>query len=457
MEVSGETSLRVVLERETHAFTVVTEPSGAEVRLLDVAAGYRPGMALPPDTYRIRVSASGWKPRVVAVEHGRSATRHRVHLEKLPPSPEEVERELGLGHSDRVLVQHGLASLGFDPGLVDGVFGPGTRAVIRSYQRTKGLAETGYLTREVFEALAALGKEAQADDEAFARAKRLHTPASYQAYLERGGRHEAAARALLAEVSKPKWEHGQKFRDCAQCPELVVVPAGSYEMGSPPGEGGRDDDEGPVHRVTISEPFAVGLYEVTFGEWDACHRGGGCSRNPSDFGWGRGNRPVVAVSWEDAKEYIRWLSGKTGEDYRLLSESEWEYVARAGTTGPFHYGSTVSPEQANYDGNYAYGGGRKGRYRERTEPVGSFSPNAFGLHDVHGNVEEWVEDCWHGSYEGAPADGSAWTSGGDCGARVLRGGSWLSEPRFLRSAYRLWYTTDFRYFSVGFRVSRTLD
>ena len=222
----------MVLERETHAFTVVTEPSGAEVRLLDVAAGYRPGMALPPDTYRIRVSASGWEPRVVTVEHGRSATRQVVRLERVPPSPEEVERELGLGHSDRVLVQHGLASLGFDPGLVDGVFGPGTRAVIRSYQRTKGLAETGYLTREVFEALAALGKEAQA--------------------RRRSGRRAQEVPGL----SKP---------DGVRNVRMVVVRAGSYEMGSPPGENrGRDDDEGPVHRVTISAPFAVGVYEVTF-------------------------------------------------------------------------------------------------------------------------------------------------------------------------------------------------
>ena len=147
VEVSGDKSLRVVLERETHAFTVIAEPSGAEVRLLDVAAGYRPGMALPPGRYRVRVSASGWRSRVVTVEHERSATRHVVRLERVPPSPEEVERGLGLGHSDRVLVQHGLASLGFDTGLVDGVFGPRTRAVIRSYQRTKGFPETGYLTR----------------------------------------------------------------------------------------------------------------------------------------------------------------------------------------------------------------------------------------------------------------------------------------------------------------------
>ena len=437
VEVSGESSLRVVLERDAYAFTVVTEPSRAEVRLLDVAAGYRPGMALPPGTYRVRVSASGWEPRLETVEHGRFATRHVVRLERLPPDPGEEERSLGMRRSDRVLVQHGLASLGFDAGPVDGVFGPRTRDVIRSYQRTKGFAETGYLTREVFEGLAALGKEV---------------------------------------VSKPKWKIGEKFRDCAGCPEMVVVPSGSFDMGSPPGEEGRYDDEGPVHRVTTSAPFAVGVYEVTRGEWSRFvartgYTPGGSCRTYESGEWenrtGRGWRnpgfsqseghPVVCVNWEDARAYVDWLSAETGSEYRLLSESEWEYVARGGTTGPFHYGSTITPEQANYDGRDTYGGVGKGRYRKRTVPVGSFRSNSVGLHEVHGNVWEWVEDCWHDSYEGAPSDGSAWASGGDCGKRVLRGGSWLIGPSFLRSAYRLRLSPGFRLSYVGFRVSRTLE
>ena len=228
-------------------------------------------------------------------------------------------------------------------------------------------------------------------------------------------------------------------------------------MGSPPWEKGRDDYEGPVHPVTISEPFAVGVYEVTFREWDACRRSGGCSHRPDDRGWGRGNRPVINVSWNDAKEYVRWLSGRTGEEYRLLSEAEWEYAARAGTTGPFHFGATISPDQANYAANIAYGAGRKGRYRKQTVPVGSFPANDFGLLEVHGNVREWVEDCWHDSYRGAPSDGNAWTSGGDCGFRVLRGGSWYYAPRFLRSAIRGRDASGIRSGFVGFRVSRTLD
>ena len=251
---------------------------------------------------------------------------------------------------------------------------------------------------------------------------------------------------------------GERFSDCSVCPEMVVVPAGSFLMGSPISEKRRDDDEGPVHRVTIPQPFAVGRYEVTFDQWDACVSEGECSHVPHDAGWGRGNRPVINVSWHDAGEYVDWLSDKTGKRYRLLSEAEWEYAARAGTRGPFHFGETISTEQANYNGTRGLDGSfAGGLYRERTVSVGSFPGNAFGLHDVHGNVWEWVEDCWHGSYHGAPSDGSAWTLGGDCDIRVLRGGSWVSfTPRLLRSANRLWYDSGVRSYSYGFRVARTL-
>ena len=163
---------------------------------------------------------------------------------------------------------------------------------------------------------------------------------------------------------------------------------------------------------------------------------------------------MINVSWEDARAYAGWLSRETGASYRLPSEAEWEYAARAGTTTPFHTGTTISTNQANY-GNLAYGSGRRGTYRERTTPVGTFAPNAFGLHDVHGNVWEWTEDCWHENYRGAPADGSPWL-GGDCGRRVSRGGSWLNNPRILRSAVRNRHITDTRLTYAGFRVARAL-
>ena len=248
---------------------------------------------------------------------------------------------------------------------------------------------------------------------------------------------------------------GTKFRDCAECPELVVVASGSFEMGSPSGEAGRGGDEGPVHRVTFERPLAVGVYEVTFGEWDACVSDKGCGEyRPDDKGWGRGCRPVINVSWDDAQAYVGWLSRKTGQKYRLLSESEWEYVARAGTTGPFHTGSTISAGRANYNGNLTYGSGRKGQYRKKTIPVGSFPANGFGLHDVHGNVWEWVEDCYSDGYVGAPVDGSAWEW--NCDRRVLRGGSWDDDPVGLRSADRFRRGTGDRLSFLGFRIARTL-
>ena len=239
-------------------------------------------------------------------------------------------------------------------------------------------------------------------------------------------------------------EVGERFRDCAECPEVVVVPAGSFLMGSPATEEGRDKDEGPVHRVWIAAPFAVGVYEVTFAEWDACETSGGCGHSPDDNGWGRGRRPVMNVSWVDAKAYVRWLSSRTGKRYRLPSESESEYAARAWTQTPFHTGETISTEQANY-----------GRVRGQTVPVGTFGANEWGLYDVHGNVWEWTEDCWNGSYTGAPPDGSAWQSG-HCWQRVLRGGSWYSRPSDLRAANRNRSTSGVRNYVNGFRVARTL-
>ena len=238
------------------------------------------------------------------------------------------------------------------------------------------------------------------------------------------------------------------FRDCAKCPEMVVVPAGSFRMGLPEWLQDRDSDEGPVHEVTIAESFAVGVYEVTFDEWDACRRGGGCSHHPDDEGWGRGRRPVIDVSWEDAQEYVRWLSRETGKRYRLLSASVWEYVARAGTTTEFWWGNEIGRNRANCDGC----GSRWDNVQ--TAPVGSFSANGFGLHDVHGNVSEWVEDCSH-DLVGAPKDGSAWTSGGDCEYRLARGGSWASDPMYLPVYVRIEEYLEERTTRFGFRVAQT--
>ena len=264
------------------------------------------------------------------------------------------------------------------------------------------------------------------------------------------------------------------FRDCPGCPAMVETPPGSFMMGSPATERGRDDDEGPRHRVTIASPFAVGVYEVTFGEWDACVAGGGC-QDVGDEGWGRGTRSVINVSWEDAQGYVRWVSRETGQRYRLLTEAEWEYVARAGTETSRYWGesesvqcryangSDVSRAQSIRERQLLRGDSTRGDADVRCEdgfswtaPVGLYEPNAFGLYDVLGNVWEWTEDCWNETYTGAPVDGRAWRSG-DCSRRVLRGGSWGDAPVNLRSAYRLGSPAGLRYSLIGFRLARTIN
>jgi formylglycine-generating enzyme required for sulfatase activity len=279
---------------------------------------------------------------------------------------------------------------------------------------------------------------------------------------------EDACDGLLVSVAmseKPciKPGSGASFKDCADCPEMVVAPSGSFNMGSPSDEPERESwqkgTESPQHKVTIANPFAVGKFAVTFAEWDACANDGGCGgAKPSDQGWGRGDRPVINVNWNEAKDYIGWLSKKTGKTYRLLSEAEREYVTRAGTATPFWWGRSITPALANYDGSAEpyKGGGSKGEYRHKTLPVKSFKPNPWGLYQVHGNVWEWVEDCWHDSYNGAPSDGSAWTSV-DCSRRVLRGGSWGIDPGILRAARRDWGTPVDRGGDIGFRLARTLN
>jgi formylglycine-generating enzyme required for sulfatase activity len=235
-------------------------------------------------------------------------------------------------------------------------------------------------------------------------------------------------------VYPKRYRPGDTFKDCPDCPEMVVIPPGQFRMGDLSDRG--EDNEKPVHDVTINYSFAVGKFEVTQAQWRAV-----MGSNPSGF---KGDaRPVERVSWDDAKDFVRQLSAKTGQRYRLLSEAEWEYVARAGTTTKYHWG------------NLFYGS--KTADGSETAPVGRYDPNAFGLYDVHGNVWEWTEDCYHDSYYGAPTDGSSWTSGGYCGHRVLRGGSWDDGPRYLRAAIRYKSGTGLRGIFNGFRVARTLS
>lgn len=257
---------------------------------------------------------------------------------------------------------------------------------------------------------------------------------------------------------------GSMIRDCGACPEMVVVPSGRFVMGSPPDEMGRDEDEGPIRTVTIAGPVAIGRYEVTFDEWDACVLDGGCRAVKDDQGWGRGRRPVIHVDLAQAMGYAEWLSGKTGSVYRLLSEAEWEYAARAGSDSARFWGD--SPDGACDFANVAdeRGGAAHAELtvvhdcndaQAETSPAGTFAANAFGLHDMLGNVWELVADCYHSSYQGAPTDGSAWATG-DCSLHVRRGGSWGDSPGDVRSAERGRISPTGRFNSVGFRVAREL-
>ena len=246
----------------------------------------------------------------------------------------------------------------------------------------------------------------------------------------------------------------EQFRDCADCPQMIVVPAGEFTMGSPKLEMHRGAEA--QHRITITAPFAVSKFEITFDEWDACVADGGCGAySPDDENWGRGRRPVTNVSWQDAKAYAAWLSRKTGKTYRLLSEAEWEYAARAGTTTAFSVGEFLTPDQANYDAS-TDGSGPSDVNRQRTMPVGSFLPNPFGLYDMHGNVSEWVEDCWNDEYTGAPTDGSAWLER-NCKGRVVRGGSWEDYDGDLRSAARTGGGADEPLYTDGIRIRGTCE
>jgi len=239
-------------------------------------------------------------------------------------------------------------------------------------------------------------------------------------------------------------------------PEMVTIPAGTFLMGAPDDEEGTYDDERPQRVVTVPQPFALGRCAVTFAQWDTAIAAGAKLPTVSDQDWGRDDRPVINVSWKQARMYCAWLNRRLGLKgaYRLPSEAEWEYACRAETTTPFSFGATISPEQANYDGNFTYGKGRKGEWRQQTLPVGSLPANAWGLHEMHGNVWEWVADAY-GPYPDHPTDARP-LEHSYIEPRVLRGGSWYNIPWLFRSAVRNRDAPGSRSNSIGFRVARTL-
>jgi formylglycine-generating enzyme required for sulfatase activity len=375
------------------------------------------------------------------------------------------------------VVQEALTALGYDTRGTDGVFGANTRRAIIGWQRKKGEEPTGYLTSSQYGKLLAEAEPKLAALESARQKPNQPSPMEHA-------------------TAPQQYQAGEEFRDCSDCPEMVVVPAGSFMMGSSEAE--REwavsqgavqewvDREKPRHPVEIAQLFAVGKYEVTRGQFAAFveatgrNTSKGCGEweysgewkeNASNSwrspGFGQTDRdPVVCVGWDDAKAYVAWLSERTGHQYRLPSEAEWEFAARARTITMRPWGD----DRDNKTG-CAYANGLDLTVKEKfyktdrtmdchdgqlyTAPVGSYSANDFGLRDMIGNAAEWVEDCWHGSYEdGAPKDGSAWTSG-DCDSRVARGGAWLSVPWLFRAACRFRLGTAVRDYGLGFRVART--
>jgi formylglycine-generating enzyme required for sulfatase activity len=391
----------------------------------------------PDDFVRIEIeSALAWDKRVIPVLVGQASMPSADQL----PGP---MKPLARRHAVRLTHER---------------FRADTQALITALQRalqsaddartarTHAPAEAQWQTkdetrRQPDEAGTNKRRVTDADAESRAAKEREHGPPGGAIAVEFGAPAASETRFFMPGAGKTEW-----FKDLAAGPEMVVVPAGSFTMGSSESEDGHDEGEGPQHNVTIARPFAVSRFAVTFEEWDACVANGGHSGyRPFDEGWGRGRRPVINVSWNDAKGYVDWLAKKTGRPYRLLSEAEWEYIARAGSNMRFWWGNSISTGQANYHG-----------HRQGTLAVDSFEPNPWGLWQVHGNVLEWTEDCYCSDYDGAPVDASPRTTCEYPDLRVIRGGSWITHPDGLRSATRWTQAADCRDPTIGFRVARTL-
>lgn len=281
--------------------------------------------------------------------------------------------------------------------------------------------------------------------------------------LEKGGKQKATQTAAIANI--PRVTSGQNFKvfkDCSDCPEMVSLPTGVFTMGANNG----NSSERPVHEVEIVEPFAIGKYEITFEQYAKCVEDEFCQHRPSNEGWGAEDRPVINVSYRDTQVFINWLRDRTGENYRLPTEAEWEYAAKAGSSKPRWWGDNADGacQYANVHDKYSRSSNSiSGSYHRcsdgfaKTAAVGSFRPNPFGLSDMIGNVWEWTAGCWHKNFEGAPDDGSKWEDDGDCSKRVLKGGAWAGPPMMSRATSRIPGGARKRRNTIGFRVARTLD
>ncbi len=397
--------------------------------------------------------------------------------------------------------QEMLAALGYDPGPIDGDMGRRTTAAVIAFQQSKGIPVDGLVSDVLLQHLLGADGPAPATDASLVMWVLIEDSdraADFESFLAQYPNSPMArsARDRLAELRRvavvtpppepepvpPSHRAGETFRDCPACPEMVVVPAGNFQMGSPGGEVGRDDNEGPLHLVSVEQAFAVGKYEITRGEYAAFIRatgrgaGDGCyvnmggvwgkkaSWNWQDPSFSQSNRePVVCVNWSDAKVYSDWLTRQTGFSYRLLNEAEWEYVARAGTQAARYWSGSLDQvcryaNAADLSVNQIYENWVVADCEDgatHTATRGQYIANGFGLYDMLGNVWEWTEDCYHSSYSGAPSRAIAWAGSTGC-SRVLRGGSWVNNPRDIRAANRSGDDASVRYNVIGFRVARTL-
>ncbi|NML60889.1 SUMF1/EgtB/PvdO family nonheme iron enzyme [Massilia sp. RP-1-19] len=332
------------------------------------------------------------------------------------------------------------------------------------------------LREQLRERRAAGMEKARVAEQEQRRVHQAKAAAAYRAEQQRARTENAGVTPPpVADAESSPSEHGilrDAFVDgSGHGPAMVEIAAGRFQMGSPEHERKKAIEAGaqlawleretPQHWVGIEQAFVLGRSAVTVGEWRRFAMAANW-RPHGEVNWASPgfrqaeDHPVVGVSWDDAQKYVRWLSEQTGQHYRLPSEAEWEYACRAGTKTAFSFGDSIDTSRANYDGNYSYGGSPKGVFRQGTTPAGAFAPNRWGLYDMHGNVWEWVQDVVHDNYIGAPADGGAWEEGGDQGRRILRGGSWLYNPRYLRSALRNGYSAVLSNDIVGFRVARAL-
>ena len=461
---AGATEYRIALLRVAQPFTIVVDPAGARVRFLDIEERYRPGMELPAGEYRVEASLEGYETMVEIVRHGSAgATQHRIALLRVAQPFTIVVDPAGARVRFLDIEER------YRPGMELPAGEYRVEASLEGYETmveivrhgSEGATQHRIALRRVAHPFTVVTEPTDARVQILNMAERyrpgMELPAGeyrveaslegYETIVEivgHGSAGETEHRIALA----ARRSAVERFRDCPDCPQMVVVPAGRFRMGCVSGQGCFAVEK-PVRQVRIRRPFALSAREVTFSEWDACVSAGGCGGyRPDDAGWGRENRPVMNVSWNDTRSYVSWLSRRTGKMYRLPSESEWEYAARAGSSTKYSWGNEVVRNRANCDGCGSLWD------RQRTAPVGSFPANAFGLHDMHGNVYEWVEDCWNYSYARAPKDGGVWLSG-HCAYRVLRGGSWNNEPRTLRAAYRSLLSTGYRLSALGFRVART--